>query len=93
MRIRILFCCPRCRSSAFRPSISRRFRDSFLEKIGVHPHRCYACRLRFYLFKPLRLRAFAAALDRPLIAADTPVQQPIAVEAPARSATSIPRYS
>ena len=82
MRIRILFCCPRCRSSAFRLSISRRFQDSLLEKLGVHPHRCYRCRLRFYLFKPLRLRAFAAALDRPLIPADTPAKQPVAVEAP-----------
>ncbi len=67
MQVRILFYCPRCGSISFRPSISRLFRDRFIEKLGIHPHRCYMCRLRFYLFKPQRLKTFAAALNRPLI--------------------------
>jgi hypothetical protein len=38
-------------------------KDSFLRKIGFNPHRCHLCRNRFYLLKPLRLRAFMTALD------------------------------
>jgi len=67
MRVRIVFYCPRCGSVLFRPSVSRRFRDSFARKLGIHPQRCYMCRLRFYLFKPSRLRTFVTALDRPLV--------------------------
>ena len=67
MRVRLAFFCPRCGSVSFRPSISRLFRDSFLEKLGIHPQRCFSCRRRFYLFKPFRLKAFVAALDRPLV--------------------------
>ena len=66
MRVRLLFCCPRCGSLLFRPSVSRRYRDSFLGSVGVRPHRCYICRLRFYLFKPARLRGFLTVLNRPL---------------------------
>ncbi|HLG95118.1 MAG TPA: hypothetical protein VKX49_02270 [Bryobacteraceae bacterium] len=58
-----------------------------MEKLGVHPHRCYMCRLRFYLLKPVRLKAFVAALDRPLVTAEAPRPRPVgsAVEASGRS--------
>jgi len=76
MKVRILSLCPRCGSHLFRPSISRLFRDSFLGKLGICPHRCYTCRLRFYLFNPDRLRAFVQALDRPMIGVSTPEESP-----------------
>ncbi len=57
MRVRLLFYCPHCGSLLFRPSQSRMLRDSFLSPFGVHPQRCQMCRLRFYLFKPNRLRS------------------------------------
>ena len=41
----------------------RSLKDSILRKIGVNPHRCHLCRRRFYLFKPLTLRSFLAAID------------------------------
>jgi hypothetical protein len=41
----------------------RSVKDSILRKLGVNPHRCHMCRRRFYLFKPLSLRAFLMALD------------------------------
>jgi hypothetical protein len=66
MRVRIAFYCPRCGSIQFRPSVSRWFRDSFLSSVGVHPHRCYICRRRFYLFRPNRLWSILASVDRPL---------------------------
>jgi hypothetical protein len=31
--------------------------------MGVNPQRCHLCRRRFYLFKPMSLRAFLIALD------------------------------
>jgi hypothetical protein len=68
MRVRLLYCCPRCGSLLFRPSITRKYRDSFLGSIGVHAQRCYICRLRFYLFKPVRLRGFLTVLNRPVAA-------------------------
>lgn len=74
MRVRIVFYCPRCGSVLFRPSVSRLFRDSFASKLGIHPQRCYMCRLRFYLFKPSRLKPFVAALDRPF--AGSPAVEP-----------------
>jgi hypothetical protein len=49
-------------------------KDSILRKVGFNPHRCHLCRRRFYLFKPLRLRAFLEALDTP--AAATPEVNP-----------------
>jgi len=49
----------------------RSWKDSILRKLGVNPHRCHMCRRRFYLFKPLSLRAFLMALDaQPAEAAD-----------------------
>lgn len=66
MRVRLIFCCPRCGSLLYRPSASRTLRDALLGPVGVHPHRCYMCRLRFYLFKPNHLRTLMSLLDRPL---------------------------
>ena len=76
MRVRILYFCPRCGSVLFRPSISRLFRDSFLSKLGIHPQRCYMCRLRFYLLKPLRMKAVVAALDRSWVSQPSGGAQP-----------------
>jgi len=39
-------------------------RDSFLTPFGVHPQRCQMCRLRFYLFKPNRLRSLLSIPER-----------------------------
>jgi hypothetical protein len=64
MRVRLLFYCPHCDSLLFRSSQSRPIRDSFLRPFGVHPQRCEMCRLRFYLFKPNRLRALLFLLGR-----------------------------
>jgi hypothetical protein len=63
MKIRLIFQCSRCGSITFRSSSPRSLKDSILRKIGFNPHRCYLCRRRFYLFKPLSLRAFLMALD------------------------------
>jgi hypothetical protein len=63
MKIRLIFQCSRCGSITFRPSTPRSLKDSILRKIGFNPHRCYLCRRRFYLFKPMSLRAFLMALD------------------------------
>jgi hypothetical protein len=65
MKIRIIFQCCRCGSITFRSSTRRSLKDSILRKIGFNPHRCYLCRRRFYLFKPMSLRAFLKALDSP----------------------------
>lgn len=86
MQVRILFYCPRCGSVLFRPSISRLFRDLFLSKMGIHPQRCYMCRLRFYLFKPLRLKAFVAALDRPFVS--PPIAEPQSSRSPMEASSS-----
>jgi hypothetical protein len=63
MKIRLIFQCSRCGSITFRSSSPRSLKDSILRKIGFNLHRCHLCRRRFYLFKPLRLRAFLLALD------------------------------
>jgi hypothetical protein len=67
MRVRLIYFCPRCGSLLYRPSLTRTFRDNILGAVGIHAHRCYMCRLRFYLFKPSRLPGFLAAMDRPLV--------------------------
>lgn len=74
MKVRIAYCCSRCGSSRFRPSISRHLADPVLACLGVHPQRCYMCRLRFYLFKPESLRTLLSALDRPIVTA--PARKP-----------------
>lgn len=63
MKIRIIFRCSRCGSTSFRPSSHRKLKDSILRKIGLNPQRCYLCRRRFYLFKPMSLLGFLVALD------------------------------
>ena len=65
MKVRLVFYCPRCGSLLFRPSLSRTFRDNFLRPVGFQAHRCYMCRLRFYLFKPIGLRALAHLFEPP----------------------------
>jgi hypothetical protein len=62
MKIRITFECSRCGSLFFRPSMKRTFKDVPLSKIGVKAQRCYRCRRRFYLFRPVWLNAFLKAL-------------------------------
>ena len=69
MKVRIAYCCSRCGSDEFRPSISRRVGDGALAWMGVHPQRCYMCRSRFYLFQPTGLRALFKALDQPSVSA------------------------
>ena len=66
MRVRLIFYCPRCGSLLFRPSLSRTFRDNFLRPVGFQAHRCYMCRLRFYLFKPAGLKALTSMFERPV---------------------------
>jgi hypothetical protein len=63
MKVRLIFQCSRCRSTAFRPSHPRSLKDALLRRLGVNPQRCYDCRRRFYLFKPMHLKAFLLALD------------------------------
>jgi len=88
MRVRIVFYCPRCGSVLFRPSVSRLFRDSIVSKLGVHPQRCYMCRLRFYLFKPSRLRTLVAALDRSFVGSPVGDPQPQPTHAPMEASSS-----
>jgi|HubBroStandDraft_1064217.scaffolds.fasta_scaffold622331_2 predicted RNA-binding Zn-ribbon protein involved in translation (DUF1610 family) len=64
MRVRILFYCPHCGSLLFRPSQARTLGDSLLRPFGMRPQRCQMCRLRFYLFKPARLRSLLLIPDR-----------------------------
>jgi hypothetical protein len=68
MKLRIVFCCSRCGSVSFRHSISHRFGDGLLACLGIYPHRCYNCRVRFYLFRPAYLTALVHALGRPIVA-------------------------
>jgi hypothetical protein len=64
MKIRFTFECSRCGSKLFRPSTKWTFKDTILRKLGVTPQRCFRCRRRFYLYRPLFgysiLRALAA---------------------------------
>jgi hypothetical protein len=78
MRVRLLFYCPRCGSLLFRPSNSRARKDSLLRAFGVHPHRCQMCRLRFYLFKPIRLRSILFLPDRQFDPQPTGLQPDVA---------------
>ena len=75
MTIRIIFECPRCGSTSHRPSTKWTFKDNFLHKFGIWPQRCYRCRRRFYLYRPVLLdmvlRTLAAPAPPP-----TPTPQP-----------------
>jgi hypothetical protein len=74
MKIRIVFECSRCGSKFFRPSTKWSFKDTLLRKIGVTPQRCFRCRGRFYLFRPLSLYGFLRALAAsPVEAVPSPV--------------------
>jgi hypothetical protein len=63
MKIRLIFQCTCCGSISFRSSSIRTLKDSIVRKIGFNAHRCHLCGRRFYLFKPLSLRAFLLAID------------------------------
>lgn len=80
MKIRIIFECTGCGSTSYRPSTKWTFKDSFLQKFGIWPQRCYRCRRRFYLYRPSLvdtiLRALAA--PPPLPACPAPEQPEIA---------------
>lgn len=65
MTIRFVFRCPRCRSKSFRPSMKRAFKDSILRKFGITPQRCFRCRRRFYLYRPVSFYALLKALAAP----------------------------
>lgn len=65
MKIRLTFECSRCGSKLFRPSTKWSFKDTFLRKIGITPQRCFRCRRRFYLYRPVILHAFLRALAGP----------------------------
>jgi len=65
MKIRLVFECSRCGSKAFRPSTKWTFRDTILRKIGITPQRCFRCRRRFYLYRPVLIHAFLKTLVGP----------------------------
>ena len=65
MRVHIIYFCPRCGCQSFRPSAARVRKDSILRILGVHPQRCYICKVRFYLFQPGILRTLAAPIETP----------------------------
>ena len=89
MKVRIAYCCSHCGSSRFRPSISRRLADPVLSCLGIHPQRCYMCRVRFYLFQPYGLRSFLSALDRPIVL--PPARKPSAIAMEPRATEPKPR--
>lgn len=65
MRVRLIFECSLCGSRFFRPSSMWTFRDALLKKIGVTPQRCFQCRGRFYLYRPVTLWLFLKTLAGP----------------------------
>jgi hypothetical protein len=90
MKVRVVYCCSRCGSSHFRSSISRRLADPVLACLGVHPQRCYSCRVRFYLLQPEGLGALLGALDRAILAltrrkAPVPAMEASALESKGRA--------
>ncbi len=72
MIVRIIFRCSRCGSTSFRPSTKWRFKDTIFRKIGVTPQRCYLCRRRFYIFRPILLQSLLRALAAPPIEVHEP---------------------
>ena len=64
MRVHVVYFCPRCGCQSFRHSAARVLKDPILRMLGVHPHRCYNCKVRFYLFQPGILKT----LSRPIAA-------------------------
>ncbi len=62
MRVHIIYFCPRCGCQSFRPSAARIRKDPILRMLAVHPHRCYNCKARFYLFQPGILKTLAGPI-------------------------------
>lgn len=65
MRVHVIYFCPRCGCQSFRPSALRIRKDPILRMLGVHPHRCYNCKVRFYLFQPGILKNLASPIESP----------------------------
>src|ERR1700722_2540731 len=63
MTIRVIFRCSRCGSKSFRPSSRWTFRDTVLWTIGITAQRCFQCRRRFYLYRPVVLHSLLRALS------------------------------
>jgi len=62
MTIRIVYRCSRCGSPSFRRSTQWTFKDTILHKFGILAQRCFHCRRRFYLFRPVILQSFLRSL-------------------------------
>jgi len=82
MKIRLKFECSRCGSKIFRPSSKWSFRDSLLKKIGVTPQRCYRCRTRFYIYRPVTLHMFLKALVGPPVPQEANAARPVKIPQP-----------
>jgi hypothetical protein len=65
MRVHVVYFCPRCGCQSFRHSAARVLKDPNLRMLGVHPHRCYNCKVRFYLFQPGILKTLARPIAAP----------------------------
>jgi hypothetical protein len=65
MRVHVIYFCPRCGCQSFRPSAARFRKDPILRMLGVHPQRCYNCKVRFYLFQPGILKTLARPMETP----------------------------
>jgi hypothetical protein len=68
MRVHVIYSCPRCGCQSFRSSALRLRKDWILRKLGVHPQRCYVCRIRFYLFQPGILKTLTNPIETPAAA-------------------------
>ena len=68
MQVHVIYSCPRCACHSFRPSATRVRKDSILRMLGVYPHRCYICKIRFYLFQPGILKTLARPIETPATA-------------------------
>jgi hypothetical protein len=65
MRVHVVYFCPRCGCQSFRHSAARVLKDPILRMLGVHPHRCYNCKVRFCLFQPGILKTLARPIAAP----------------------------
>jgi hypothetical protein len=65
MPVHVIYFCPRCGCQSFQPSTSRIRKDRILRMLGVHPHRCYICKVRFYLFQPSILKTRVSPIETP----------------------------
>lgn len=76
MRVHVIYFCPRCGCQSFRPSATRIRKDSILGRLGVHPQRCYICRVRFYIFQPGILRTLVSPVSTPAAPGHKPLKTP-----------------